>query len=70
MREMPGYIRTLDLGSRGLLHAPALHPHFPHITTLKLSHNSIAFLPAHLSDLVVGRGLLQLGSTSSHEPRR
>ena len=53
MREMPDYVRTLDLGNRGLLYSPSVHPHLPNLTTLKLTCNSIAFLPAHLSDLAV-----------------
>ena len=51
LRHTPNYAVTLDLGNRGLLHAPTIHPHFPSLTTLDLSHNSIGFLPSHVSEL-------------------
>ena len=57
MRSVPEYTRVLDLGNRGLLHVPVVHPHLPNITTLKLSCNAISFLPKALSDLVLMRCL-------------
>ncbi len=39
------------LRDHGLLHVPALYPHFPDLTTLNLSNNSIAFLPTQISSL-------------------